>query len=76
MEEMIAVAVLLGLIPGVIANQKGHSFLLWWLFGAALWIVAFPMSLFLKNQSGKQCPKCKEYVDKEAIVCKHCKSDL
>ena len=76
MEEMIAVAVIIGLIPAVIAKNKGREFLLWWLFGAAMWIIAFPMSLMLKDQSGKQCPKCKEYVDKNAVICKHCKSEL
>ena len=74
MEFMIAGAVLFGLIPGVIANSKGHSFLLWWLFGAAMLIIALPCSIFLKNISGKKCPQCAEYVETEAIICKHCQS--
>ena len=74
MDEIIAAALIIGLVPGLIARAKGHSFLLWWLFGAALWIVAFPMSLFLKNQTGKQCFQCREYIDKEARVCKYCQT--
>src|SRR5262245_32151157 len=31
-----------GLIPAAIAKSKGRDFLLWWLFGAALLIVALP----------------------------------
>src|ERR1039457_4859761 len=41
-------ALLLGLIPAVIAQGKGRSFFLWWLYGAALFIVALPHSLLIK----------------------------
>jgi cytochrome c-type biogenesis protein len=39
---------LLGLIPAVIAQKKGRSFMDWWLFGAALWPVAIPAALMIK----------------------------
>jgi RNA polymerase subunit RPABC4/transcription elongation factor Spt4 len=45
---ILVLAVLIGCIPGAIAQSKGHSFVLWWIFGAALFIVALPMSLMLK----------------------------
>lgn len=45
---ILILAVLIGCIPGAIAQGKGHSFVAWWLFGAALFIVALPMSLMLK----------------------------
>ena len=32
----LAAAIILGLVPGVIASQKGYSIRLWWLFGAVL----------------------------------------
>ena len=38
----IFIAGALGLIPAAIASGKGHSFGAWWLFGAALFIVALP----------------------------------
>ena len=76
MEIMLASAVLLGLIPGIIAERKGHPFLLWWLFGAALFIIALPCSFMLKNKSGKKCPKCAEYVAVDAVICKHCRSEF
>jgi hypothetical protein len=50
-EQLVAilvVAALLGLVPAKIASDKGHSFGAWWLFGAALFIVALPMALLIK----------------------------
>lgn len=76
MEVGLAVAVLLGLIPGFIANKKGHPFLLWWLFGAAMFIIALPVSFMLKNKLVKKCPQCAEEVKIDAIVCKHCQSKV
>lgn len=46
--EIFVVAVLLGLIPASIASGKGRSFLVWWLYGALLFIVALPMALIMK----------------------------
>lgn len=51
--ELLFACILIGLIPGVIAASRGHNFLLWWLFGAALFIVALPCSLFLKSPERK-----------------------
>jgi hypothetical protein len=44
---VLIVAALLGLIPATIASNKGYDFQLWWLFGAALFIVALPMALVM-----------------------------
>jgi len=71
---MMFIAALLGLIPGYIASKKGYDAGQWWMFGALLFIVAFPCSLFLKDKSGKKCPACAEYIKKEATICKHCRT--
>jgi hypothetical protein len=42
-------AMLLGVITGAIAQKKGESFLLWWLFGTLLFIIALPMVLLIKG---------------------------
>jgi len=84
---ILILAILLGLVPAAIAQSKGRDFFLWWVYGAAFWIVALPHSLIMKAdqhslearglQNGqKKCPFCAELVRKEATVCKHCGRDL
>lgn len=91
MEDLLIIcvpALLIGLIPAAIAHGKGHGFLEWWLFGAALFIIALPASLLIRSneeeierrnlQTGhhRKCPYCAEIVRAEAIVCKHCGREL
>lgn len=79
-------ALCLGTIPAAIAKEKGFNFLLWWLFGFSLFIVAFPCALFMKptpavlakREAGefKTCPRCAEKVRRAARVCRYCGADL
>lgn len=78
---------LLGLAPAAIAHSKGRDFFLWWVYGAAIFIVALPHALVMKPdeasleqqrlQNGqKKCPFCAELVREEAVVCRHCGRSL
>lgn len=83
--EFLLIAVVLGLIPALIAQSKGRSFFAWWVYGALLFIVAFVHSLVIRKDVKTEerimqedgmtkCPLCAELIRKEAVKCKHCGS--
>lgn len=82
--ELFLVAAVLGILPAAIAHRKGYSFGLWWLFGAALFIVALPWAIVIKKNEEalarrgglRQCPQCAEYIKQEAQVCRFCRAQL
>jgi len=79
----------LGIIPARIASRKGHSYGLWWLFGALLFIVALPCAILIgpaEGSSGQEhtgehtgmtrCPQCAEWIQDKAVVCRYCRYDF
>lgn len=85
--ELLFVAGILGVIPSMIAANKGRSGFLWWLYGAGLFIIALPHAILIKPErnfedqralrdGGKKCPDCAEIVRAEARRCRFCGSEL
>ncbi len=85
--ELILLAGVLGVIPAMIAQKKGYAAGLWWLYGAALFVIALPHALLLEpkrevqdrcaeNSGRRKCPFCAEMIMAEARLCRFCNREL
>lgn len=79
---VLVAAGLLGWATGAVAGAKGRDAFLWGLFGAALFIVAFPVVLLLPATKDATASRRRSVQDRQAIEarqqgfvrCPHCLS--
>ncbi len=71
----IILLLVIAILPGWIAQRKGHGFWGYYVFGVLLWIIATPLALMLKDER-RRCPHCAEVVQPAATVCPHCQREL
>jgi len=82
-----ALNVLIGIVPALIANRKGRSFIKWWIYGTLIFIVALIHALVVKpdiesinrkkaEEGFRKCPFCAEWVRNEAKVCRYCNREI
>ena len=67
-------------ISGIVASHKNRSVVGWILLNLFLSPLCLLVLLALSPLHGasaeRKCPSCAEWVNKEAVVCKHCGKDL
>jgi hypothetical protein len=90
MEVIVFLLLIMGLlafIPANIASSKGRDPGVWWFYGFFLFIIAVIHAAMLSETRGVteqkavaagnlKCPSCREWIKREAKVCRHCGRDV
>ncbi len=65
----------IALIPASIAQKKGRSFILWYIFGVCLWFVAVVAALVVSDKNNR-CKECLSVIDERAKTCPNCRTKV
>lgn len=79
MTPLLAAALILGTITGVVGKYKGSSFFIWFFAGTILPGIALLGVILMrtdKQDPKRECPNCHAVVPIAAQVCMRCGEDL
>jgi uncharacterized membrane protein YtjA (UPF0391 family) len=79
MYRYLIIAVIAGIIGGIIAQRKGYNQLLWFILCAFVPLLIFVVLILPPQESKgitKKCPYCAELIKEDAIICKHCGNNV
>lgn len=79
MTELLAAALILGLLSGIVGRYKGSSFFIWFLAGTLLPGIGLAGALMMRSvkaEPRRECPKCGAVLPITAQVCMRCGEDL
>jgi ribosomal protein S27AE len=77
--EFVAVAVLFGIVTGIVGRSKGGSFLLWFVIGTVLpgfGLAAAILTRSEQTEPERQCPRCNNTVKLYVQICPRCGAEL
>lgn len=74
--EIFFLALILALIPAMIAKKKDQSFVPWYFYGLFLFIIALVHAILITPKNMKKCPRCSEMIKYDAKVCRYCNNDF
>ena len=78
-------AIIFSILGAIVAGFKGRSIIGWFIVCLLTGLIGFVLLIALprieqekqlNDSNSKKCPFCAERVQLEAIVCKHCNSEL
>ncbi len=79
MSMYILVAIIFGVVAGIVARAKGHNSLGWFVAGLIIGPFALVVAVLpAKPKEGmlEQCPACCEIIRSEASLCRFCGTQL
>lgn len=74
MEGLIVFWIVCGIVAAIIGSRKGAGCSAF-IVGLALGPLGIVVAIFMKGNR-RQCPSCREYIDKDASKCPKCQEDL
>lgn len=75
MSMYVVVAIVFGVVSGIVGRSKGRSSLGWFIAGLLIGPFALVVAVLpAKPREGRlaQCPACLEVIQQEARVCRYC----